>query len=232
MIRKDIRIEKYAHMIYGLWWAGVSGCFRTLRAGFIVGSRMTFFSGATLLTPLAGYYGGALGSLSAYLFRIFQSYLISPQLGYKYYLVYHIPGFCAALYLSLSQSSSKGKYLIGCFLPLLCMALFISDAIGSQAWWYSLYWFIPVSITLFSFQSRFTQLLATTFIAHSVGSMVSLFTKPLSVVEWQYLVGVVWYERLLYVLGMYVVIEAVEYVSARLGILTEKAHALLGREVS
>jgi hypothetical protein len=123
MTQKDIHYKTFTHIMYGLWWAAVSGCMRMVRTGFLVGSRMSFFSGATLFTPLAGYYGGVLGSVFLYLFRVFQSSLVFPQQGYKYYLVYHIPGICAGLYLTACRSGHVGRYLLGCMLPMLCMAL-------------------------------------------------------------------------------------------------------------
>jgi hypothetical protein len=222
MFKKDIYHKNFNQIMQGLWWGTISSCMRIVRAGFLVGSQTTFFSAATLFTPIAGYYGGATASLSLYLFRVLQSSLILPQQGYKYYLVYHIPSFCAGLYITAFRAGSARKYALGCALPLLCIVLFITDPVGSKAWWYSLYWVIPCVITLIPSAPRFLQLLATTFVAHAVGSLVWLFTHPLTAEQWQFLVGVVWYERLLAACVMYGIVIVGDYGYERCGTLLKK----------
>jgi hypothetical protein len=223
MFKKDIYHKNFTQIMQGLWWAIVSGCTRLMRIGFMIGSRrMTFLSGSTFFTPLAGYYGGAAGSLTLYLFRICQSSLILPQQGYKYYLVYHIPSFCAGLYIAAFRASSARKYALGCALPLLCMALFVIDPVGSKAWWYSLYWLIPVMVTLTSCTSRFMQLLGATFVAHAVGTIRWMMMHHMTVEQWQFLVGVVWYERLLAACVMYGIVVVGDYVYERCSISLKK----------
>jgi hypothetical protein len=84
---------------------------------------------------------------------------------------------------------------------------------------------VPVVMTLMPSPTRLMQLLATTFIAHAVGSMVWLFTRPLVAEQWQFLVGVVWYERLLAACAMYVMIAVVECVYVHASSIQEKVYS-------
>ena len=71
--------------------------------------------------------------------------------------------------------------------PVLCMALFGLHPVGSQAFAYTLYWLIPVTLYIMSslvnvlprfqqFTPIFLQALSSTFIAHAVGSVIWLYT--------------------------------------------------------
>jgi hypothetical protein len=164
---------------------------RSLKLSFILGSKAAFFSLNQALAPSIGFFAQPLVALCVYLLRACSALLffgISPFSA----LVYHIPSFCAALYLSSSNKSFK------VLLPLLCMVTFVMHPIGSQAWVYALYWLIPASIALIPVQSIYMQALGSTFTAHAVGSVLWLFTHNLTIDQWQALTHVVWAERLLF----------------------------------
>jgi hypothetical protein len=99
------------------------------------------------------------------------------------------------------------------FLPALCMLLFVSDAVGSVAWCYSLYWVIPM-ILYFVKNSLLTRALGASFVAHSVGSVIWLYTGNISAEIWIGLIPIVVCERLLMTAGMLALDMAITHVRA------------------
>lgn len=164
---------------------------RLFKLSFILGSKAAFFSFNQALAPSIGFFASPVVALSVYLLRACSALLflgISPLSA----LVYHIPSFCAALYLS---STSKSWKIV---LPLICMITFVMHPVGSQASVYALYWLIPITIALVPTRSIYLQALGSTFTAHAVGSVLWLFTHNLTAYQWQALIGIVWAERLLF----------------------------------
>ncbi len=96
---------------------------------------------------------------------------------------------------------AKGKNPLGIGLPLLCMALFIAHPVGGQAWYYSLYWLVPV-FALFLPQKLFLRSLGATFTAHALGSVIWLYTFQSTPAFWLALIPVVAFERLLFASGI------------------------------
>ena len=124
------------------------------------------------------------------------------------------PMLFAALYFA------KGKNPLGIGLPLICMALFIAHPVGGQAWYFSLYWLIPV-IAAFLPQKLFLRSLGATFTAHAVGSVVWLYTFQTAPAFWLALIPVVAFERLMFASGI-----SVSYVA--LNTLLAKAESIFG----
>ena len=108
---------------------------------------------------------------------------------------------------------AKGK-LIQAVVPLACMALFIMHPVGSQAWFYSLYWLIP-AIVLFLPENLFARSLGSTFTAHSIGSVIWLYAFPSTAAFWVALIPVVAFERLLFASGISVSYVAFNTVLSR-----------------
>ncbi|MFH1207864.1 MAG: hypothetical protein V1668_04720 [Patescibacteria group bacterium] len=102
----------------------------------------------------------------------------------------------AALYFG----ARKYKTLVG-LIPLACMALFIMHPAGSQAWYYSLYWLIPVAAS-FTKKSLVMNSLGATFTAHAIGSVAFLYAFNLPAETWIALIPVVFLERMLFTAGI------------------------------
>jgi hypothetical protein len=170
---------------------------------FIVGSKLAFFSASSIAMPLVGLMSGvstALGALivtASIKYLFFKGALLS-------YLVYHIPGLCAAAYWHAPGIALR--FVV----PLVCMIAFMLHPVGSQAWPYALYWLIPLVVYAVSRKNLFLHALAATFIAHAVGSIIWLYTVPMKAVDWLALIPVVACERLLFaggIVGVYTVLQ-------------------------
>jgi hypothetical protein len=93
------------------------------------------------------------------------------------------------------------KMNLTAFISIACMALFIMHPIGQQAWIYSLYWLIPLGAMLFT-KNLFFKSLGATFTAHSIGSIVWLYSFPSTPEFWLMLIPIVAIERLLFASGI------------------------------
>ena len=163
---------------------------KCIKISFMVGSGYAFFSGMNVVTPLFGSLGGALGLLLLFVFKI--SMFSSKSFSTFSFLAHLVPGMASSLYW---VTESKWMRL---FLPTGCMAAFIVHPVGMKAFVYSLYWLIPVAIYLSKRNNLFLHALASTFVAHAVGSVIWLYTVPMTVEAWHALIPVVAVERLLF----------------------------------
>ena len=98
-------------------------------------------------------------------------------------------------------------------IPLICMILFIIHPQGRAAWYYSLYWLIPLA-TAFTKKSLIFNSLGATFTAHAVGSVAFLYAFNLPAEVWITLIPVVFLERMLFTAGTavsYVAVNSLTY---------------------
>jgi hypothetical protein len=157
------------------------------KVSFIFGSKMAFFSGVDIISPLSGAIGGSLGALLLFFLRFcFQE--VTPSL----FILRHLPGLCGAWYWSSSS------VVIRALVPGLCMVLFLLHPVGIQAYAYSFFWLIPLTIYFFNVQSLFLQALGGTFVTHAVGSVIWLYTVPMMAGQWWALIPVVILERVVF----------------------------------
>ena len=187
-----------------------------LKVHLIIGSHTGLFSGVNVMTPLAGLFGGLLGSLGVFS-GLFGLRLLFSGIRSFHVLAFHVPGLCASLYWTTES------VMIRLVLPLACMLLFIGHPVGSQAWLYSMYWLIPISLYFVPGKSFFFHALSSTFIAHAVGSVIWIYTLPMTSVIWLGLIPVVAVERLTFATGMVVAHRVIEF-----GINTRKNVFVLG----
>jgi hypothetical protein len=81
------------------------------------------------------------------------------------------------------------------------MAPFIIHPVGAQAWYYSLYWLIPVAASLLP-ENLLLRSLGATFTAHAVGGVIWLYTLPSTPGFWTALIPVVAFERIVFAAGI------------------------------
>ncbi len=172
------------------------GLLYTCKMYYIAGSLCSFFSLAHIYMPMAGMFG-SLGIALVLMLKASYSYAfltLSP-----FFVVYHFPTISASAYFI----SRKTEWLCGFIIPALCIALFTAHPVGQHAYAYSFYWFIPMIITFFKMHSLFARSLASTFIAHAVGSVIWLHTHPtMTSSRWMSLIPVVAYERCMFAIMM------------------------------
>lgn len=171
----------------------------TTRLSYTLGSHRMFFSGINCTGPLIGFR-----QLGAFVLLLARRYFFSSKVATVAYtagfglfnpLLYHIPTLVASAYWF---SSNK---IIRLLVPIACMALFISHPIGSNVFFYSLYWLIPVIIHFLP-RHIFLEALGTTFMAHAVGSVLWIYLVPMPAEYWIGLMPIVIVERLLFASGI------------------------------
>jgi len=95
---------------------------------------------------------------------------------------------------------TKGKS--SAVVAAVCMALFWLNPIGQQAWFYPLYWLIPIVASFYK-ENIFVRSLGTTFTAHAIGSVIYLYAFPIPAATWAFLfTNIVWVERLTFAAGI------------------------------
>ena len=163
---------------------------RFCKVSYIVVSTFSFFSVSDAVMPLSGLLGFGFPLLIVLLRG---SLRIALQNLTLLKLVYHIPGLCASAYWATENK------LISLLLPAACIVAFLFNPVGFAAAPYALYWLIPMALYFVPQKSIFMHSLASTFIAHAVGSVLWLYTHPgMTPVQWYALIPVVAAERLLF----------------------------------
>lgn len=175
----------------------------------IVGSSQSF-TVFDYLGPTAGLFLGPLfGALSVFFVRLF--HLLFSEASFEWLAVLRfLPLILAAFYLG-----SKSKKNL--FIPLLCMILFIAHPEGRAAWYYSLYWLIPI-LAVFKKERLILNALGATFTAHAVGSVIFLYAFNLPSAVWISLIPVVAVERGLFALGIWVSYPAFNTLLAKISV--------------
>jgi hypothetical protein len=165
-----------------------------LKTSYIVGSHAAFFSASSIAMPLMG----AWSSIPAIVMTFAFGFAVRMALGASLLpmFAFWVPGLCAALYWQLPSRFYRAG------LPLLCMILFLSHPTGIAAAPYAFFWFIPMLIAFRTSNSIWHHALASTFIAHAVGSVIWIYTVPMSAAVWLALIPVVACERALYTAGI------------------------------
>lgn len=177
------------------------------KVSYILGSYMSFFKLSSVMAPMAWTFGGAFTCIGLFFIRVilrFATFGINPFSA----LVYHVPNLFASAYWL-----NEGK-VIRLFIPILCMILFIAHPVGIKAFPYALLWLIPVSLYFFNNKNIFLTSLASTFVAHAVGSVIWIYTVPMQAADWITLIPVALTERILFASGMTLVYYAYQFMKS------------------
>ena len=184
----------------------------------------TFFQ---FIGPVAGgFLGAGAGVLSVLLAEIVSFIWLGKPVN-SLNLLLLLPMLFAALYFA---KYSRNR-LFGAAVPLFCMALFIAHPVGGQAWFYSLYWLVPL-IALLLPEHLFFRSLGSTMTAHSIGSVIWLYSFPSTPGFWVALIPVVAFERLLFALGITISYATLNTLFSRVEQLAKSGYMLIdGRYV-
>jgi hypothetical protein len=169
------------------------------KVSYLIGSQVAFFSASSFVQPLMGYFSGIGGSI-LFLGVGLGARSLFGSLSLRI-LAYHIPGFCASAYFASSS------WVLAVALPLVCMVLFIAHPVGFFAAPYALYWLIPILLHKTQSHGLFSKALTATFIAHAVGSVVWIYTTPMTAPVWLAMIPLVALERCVFACGMVGVIS-------------------------
>lgn len=182
------------------------------KISFILGSTCTFFSGTAIVSPLIGLFAGGPATLGIFLLDLLLRYLLFGMFSF-HMLAYYLPGFCAAIYFAYPT------IVVRLILPVFCIFLFILHPVGGQAFVYSFYWLIPIVIYFLRPKSIFLHAAASTFIAHAVGSVIWMYTVPMSAVVWYSLMPLVFVERVAFACGIVISYKVINFIHLRLNSL-------------
>ncbi|PIN75185.1 hypothetical protein COV17_04185 [Candidatus Woesearchaeota archaeon CG10_big_fil_rev_8_21_14_0_10_36_11] len=182
----------------------------------VVGAENQFFTLFQFFGPIAGTFLGPVFGIISVFFSQFADFLIVGKEFTLINVLRLLPMLFAVYYFS-----SKKK-AVSAIIPLICMFLFIIHPIGRVAWLYSLYWLIPFFAKVLPDKvpgKLFLRSFGATFTAHAIGSVLWIYTVPMTAGQWIGLIPVVAYERFLFGLGIagsYVVFNSVlDYVVSK-----------------
>ncbi len=107
----------------------------------------------------------------------------------------------AAYYFARTDFSKTDWF--GIAVPLAAIVAFVLTPAGGRAWYFSLYWLIPIAVRVFGWSSNLVaRSLGATFTAHAVGGAIWAWTVPMSAAQWTALIPIVAYERIVFAGGI------------------------------
>jgi hypothetical protein len=106
-----------------------------------------------------------------------------------------------AAYYFWKNGSRAFEDKLSLIVPAVAILAFWFHPIGQQAWFYALYWLIPIAVKFLP-DKLFLRSLGSTFTAHSVGSVLFLYTTPTTSLFWIALIPIVAIERLSFASGI------------------------------
>ncbi|VVC04088.1 Uncharacterised protein [Candidatus Bilamarchaeum dharawalense] len=171
----------------------------------LVGSSnqsLTFFQ---FLGPMAGGFLGMFGAVAVLGAQILNVILFTHKIDLLT-VARFLPMMFGAYY--FSRNTKRGfDDRLGIIIPLLAMAIFWMDPVGQQAWYYALFWTIPLLVKFLP-DNLFLRSLGATFTAHAIGGAIWILAAiPMTPEAWTALLPVTATERLLFAAGI-----AVSYV--------------------
>lgn len=174
----------------------------------VVGTENQFFTLFQFFGPIAGGFLGGIFGAVAVLFAQLIDYIVVGKAFTLINVIRLAPMIFAAIYFAVLGAKSRkigfGKF-IAIAVPAACMVLFVIHPVGREAWYFSLYWLIPILAVIMPERvpgKLFFRSYGATFTAHAIGSTAWLYTVPMTAAQWTALVPVVAYERLLFGAGI------------------------------
>lgn len=163
----------------------------------VVGADNQYFTLFQFFGPIAGGFLGPIFGAVAVLIAQVATFFISHKALILINILRLTPMLFAAYYFGTKKKAIAA-------VPIACMVLFIMHPVGRQAWFYSLFWLIPLfGVLPFRIPGKlFFRSLGATFTAHAVGSTAWLYSVPMTASQWVALIPVVAYERIVFACGI------------------------------
>ncbi len=161
----------------------------------LVGAKNLKFSLFDFYGPMIGAFLGSLPGIITVFFM---------QLGNWAFHGFHtdigtllrfIPVLFAVLYFA-----RHSKWILA--VPVIAMIGFWAHPEGRQAWYFALYWTIPLFMYFFREKFLFARALGATFTQHSVGGVLWVWAFNMKASIWIGLIPIVWKERMLMAAGI------------------------------
>ncbi len=184
------------------------------------GAAGQYFTLFQLFGPIAGgFLGPALGVASVLLAEVASFAWLGKETTAVNILRLLPMLFAAYYFASWKNKKSRITWLV----PIAAIALFVVHPVGQQAWYYALYWTIPLVAVLLP-ENLLLRSLGASFTAHAIGGIIWLYSFPTSPGFWTALIPVVAFERLLFAGGI-----AVSFVA--MNTLLAKVESMLPEEI-
>ncbi|MCD6147819.1 hypothetical protein J7J18_00395 [bacterium] len=166
----------------------------------IIGAKGQSFTPFEFLGPTSGMFlGSAPGAISVFFVKLLKDIFLGVRFDTAN-IIRLFPMMFAAIYFGLEKSRRSGKLIL--IVPLMAILLFVLHPEGRKAWFYSLYWLIPI-LAYFKKDRLILNALGSTFTAHCVGSIAFLYAFNLPAPVWVGLIPVVFVERFSFALGIW-----------------------------
>jgi len=178
----------------------------------LVGSKVKFTL-FDFIGPIAsGFIGTLPGLLAVFLIQFFNFLTHGAKVVDAGTIIRFFPMLFAALYFG-----KKSKWTL--LVPVAAIIAFAIHPIGRTAWYFSLYWLIPIACHFLREKFLIARALGATFTAHAVGGALWIYAFNMPQSLWDSLIPIVAMERLMFAAGI-----AVTYVLANnaLNFLMEK----------
>ncbi len=207
--------QKYKKIIFITLFALVGFGLMQIPFTTIIGSSLKF-SLFDFYGPIAaGFIGSTWGVVTVLIMQLANWALHGFSMDTAT-LIRFLPMIFAALYFAK-------KSPLNIAVPMIAMFAFWLQPEGQKAWYYALYWLIPMAMYFFRERSLLARALGTTFTAHAVGGALWAWLLPMPAAVWISLIPVVWKERGLMAIGITLTFIVFNYVFA---LLNKKFHWL------
>ncbi|MEM0475849.1 MAG: hypothetical protein QW343_03575 [Candidatus Norongarragalinales archaeon] len=174
-----------------------------LKFSTILGVPSQSFSFFQFLGPIGSQlFSVSLGVASVLLVEV-ANFALSGKALDAITLARFFPMAFAAVYFGTQfrgKQHSKNRLILA--VPIACMFLFFLHPEGRAAWFYSLYWLIPVIAAAWFEKSLIARALGATFTAHAVGATAFLWAFNIPASTWAALVPITAFERSVFALGI------------------------------
>ncbi|MAE42556.1 hypothetical protein CMO93_02190 [Candidatus Woesearchaeota archaeon] len=180
--------------------------FITQRINFsgLVGAENQFFTVFQFFGPIAGaFLGPVVGVIAVFLAEVTDFFIVGKEATLVNLM--RLAPMLFATYFFATMNSSQRTRMFKVFVPLAAILLFVLHPVGREAWFFSLYWTIPIIAVLLPKKysnSIIARSLGATFTAHAVGGALWIWTVPMTAGQWIGLIPVVAYERLMFAAGI------------------------------
>jgi len=173
----------------------------------LLGVESLRFSLFDFYGPIAGAFVGSIWGLVTVVLMQLANWALggfSLEVGT---LLRFLPVLFAVLYFAKKSSWTL-------VVPVIAMIVFWINPIGRQAWYFALYWTIPLIVHFWRDKYIFARALGATFTQHSVGGALWVWAITMSPEMWTGLIPIVWKERGLMAIGITITYIAFNYLTS------------------
>ena len=161
----------------------------------LVGSKAKFTLFDSFGPIASGFLGTIPGIIAVFLAQLANFFIHGAKVLDAGTIIRFFPMLFAAWYFAKARR-------INILIPILAIIAFNLHPIGRSAWYYSMYWLIPIACEFLRERFLLARALGATFTAHAVGGALWVWTFGLSKAVWTGLIPVVAMERGMFAVGI------------------------------